>query len=341
MVPNYAVFIGRFQPFHNAHYEIIKHALGKYDRLIIGVGSARQARSPKNPFTAEERVALIRSVLTVEEQSRVEFLQLRDYLYNDNQWITDVQHKVQSLTEHDPGQINIIGRLKDRSSVYLRMFPQWKCDEYHIQHPLDATMVRRALFDGTEYAHLVPPQVSSWLDEWKKGQDFAWLLDEHRFIDEYKALWAKTKYPVTFVTTDAVVIQSGHVLMVRRRAAPGKGLLALPGGFVSQDESIEKSMLRELKEETRLQVPSPIIKSSIIDNRVFDHPDRSLRGRIVTHAFCIRLDPRRDDNFDLPEVKGGDDADKAFWMPLVDLYEHENKCFEDHAHIIRFFANKF
>ncbi len=54
------VLIGRFQPFHNAHLEIVKRATALCDRLIIVVGSSRQPRTYKNPFSFEERARMIR-----------------------------------------------------------------------------------------------------------------------------------------------------------------------------------------------------------------------------------------------------------------------------------------
>src|SRR5512135_905463 len=81
----FAVFIGRLQPTHNAHLQIIEHALDRYDNLIIGVGSARQAPSPRNPWTVDQRIEMARLAIPKEHAERVKFMPLRDYLYNDNQ----------------------------------------------------------------------------------------------------------------------------------------------------------------------------------------------------------------------------------------------------------------
>jgi len=335
-----AVFIGRLQPFHNAHLRILARALERYERVIVGVGSARQARSPRNPWTADERVEMVRRAVASD---RLAFMSLRDYLYNDNQWITEVQQKVAALADGD--EIAIVGRLKDRTSQYLRMFPQWRCDEYVERHPEDATRVRELLFseDADRFARvaeLVPAPVAAWLEAWSKTDTFEWVYDEHlfyqRYRDEHRFANGDLPYRATFVTTDAVVVQSGHVLVVRRRTTPGKGLFALPGGFVKAFDGIEDSMLRELKEETKIQIPKDVLRGNVVGEKVFDHPDRSLRGRTITHGFCIHL---RDG--DLAHVEGGDDADQAFWVPLADLYEHEDKFFEDHVHIIRYFTSRF
>ena len=105
----------------------------------------------------------------------------------------------------------------------------------------------------------------------------------------------------------------------------------MPGGFVHQDESLLKACLRELREETKLKVPEAVLKGSIRDQKVFDAPNRSSRGRTITYAFHIELKP----DLKLPKVKGGDDAREAFWLPLSQL--DSTQLFEDHYFIIQKF----
>ena len=62
---------------------------------------------------------------------------------------------------------------------------------------------------------------------------YDYLKQEHDYILGYRRAWEAAPYPPTFVTTDAVVVQSGHILLIQRKAAPGKGLWALPGGFLN------------------------------------------------------------------------------------------------------------
>jgi bifunctional NMN adenylyltransferase/nudix hydrolase len=67
---------------------------------------------------------------------------------------------------------------------------------------------------------------------------------------------------------------------------------------------------------------------------VFDHPARSPRGRIITHAFHFNLG-----NIMLPEVKGADDAMEARWVSIDDLPGMEDQLFDDHAAVLdRFFG---
>ena len=121
-------------------------------------------------------------------------------------------------------------------------------------------------------------------------------------------------------------------MLIKRRAEPGRGLWALPGGYVNAntDRSVEDAMLRELREETMIKVPAPVLRGNIVRSRVFDAIDRSPRGRIITHAFHIQLP-----DGELPKVKGSDDAEKARWVPIAEVKSEE--CFEDHFEILQHF----
>ena len=65
--------------------------------------------------------------------------------------------------------------------------------------------------------------------------------------------------------------------------------------------------------------------------------ERSLRGRTITHGFYFDLGVFGE----LPMVKGGNETNRAWWMPLNDVYIHEDQFFEDHVSIITHFVNKF
>ena len=88
-------------------------------------------------------------------------------------------------------------------------------------------------------------------------------------------------------------------------------------------------------EETGLKVPEKVLIGSIIDQKIFDAPGRSLRGRTVTEAFYISLSHEAGNN-KLPKVKGADDAIDAFWLPLGKVKGED--FFEDHAEIIEYFV---
>lgn len=332
----YGIYIGRFQPFHLGHLRTLNLALEKAEQVILILGSHRVAADTRNPWRSQERIAMIQSCLTPETLQRIHFLTVRDWLYSDNLWLAAVQQQVLEITEGS-NSVVILGHHKDASSYYLNLFPQWDYLETGHYQDLNSTQIRAAYFEGkeTDYLNKIPQAITHYLHTFQKSERYTALCDEYQFLQAYKQAWATAPYPPVFVTTDAVVVQAGHVLVVRRKAKPGLGLIALPGGFIQQDETLIEGMLRELKEETRLKVPLPVLRGSIVENHVFDNPGRSLRGRTITHAYFIQLS-----GGELPAVKGGDDAQKAWWMSLADLYAQEEQIYEDHFQIIQHFVSK-
>lgn len=325
------VLIGRFQPFHNAHLEIIKRSTALCKKLIIITGSAAQPRTYKNPFTSAERALMIKSAtsglsLQVIIESNI------DTIYNDQAWAVRVQSIVQRNTTTGE-KIAIIGHKKDESSFYLDMFPQWGYENVEEIEPLSAVNIRDLYFkrdvNMNFIKHVVPETTFNFLMGFKSTSEYEQIIKEREFLIEHGKQYASLKYPPIFSTADAVVICSGHVLMIKRRAEPGKGLWALPGGYVNAytDKSVEAAAIRELREETMIKVPAPVLRGSIVDNRVFDAIDRSPRGRIITHCFKIQLP-----DGELPKVKGSDDAEKARWVPIAEVRSDE--CFEDHYDMI-------
>jgi len=287
------VLIGRFQPFHTAHLEIIKRATALTDQLVIITGSAAQPRTYKNPFTSAERKAMIKAAtgglamqIYVEENI--------DTMYNDQAWAVRVQGIVSKYRILGT-RTGIIGHKKDSSSFYLDMFPQWDYENVEEIEPLSAVNIRDLYFKRDAnmnfIKNVVPQTTFDFLMGFKETPEYEQIIREREFLIEHAKQYSSLKYPPIFSTADAVVFCSGHVLMIRRRAEPGKGLWALPGGYVNAntDKSVEDAAIRELREETMIKVPAPVLRGSIVRSRVFDAIDRSPRGRIITHAFHIQL----------------------------------------------------
>ena len=151
------------------------------------------------------------------------------------------------------------------------------------------------------------------------------------YVEEFERMlnWNQP-FPLTFNAADAIMIQSGHVLMTERNIWPGKGLLAFPGGHLEPGETLFQCALRELSEEVKVELPINTIASSYKGMELFDDPHRSLRGHYVSLGFLFVLNPRQE----LPRVGGdGKEARRADWMQMNEVLE-EN-CFEDHHHGLR------
>ncbi|MDO4895760.1 MAG: bifunctional nicotinamide-nucleotide adenylyltransferase/Nudix hydroxylase [Moraxella sp.] len=317
---DYLVFIGRFQPFHKGHEFVVREALSRAKTVVMLIGSANSPRTIKNPFSFDERESMILGAFSQNE--RIVCLPINDNLYNDQKWLSEVQSLVYHVA-HDDANIGVIGYHKDKSSYYLSLFPDLGCVDLPNYENLSATPIRHRYFENGHIGKWLPSNVATFLQQFKDTDDFANLQREYHHVLAYQKAWQSAPYPPVFVTADALVVQAGHVLLVERGGEYGCGLYALAGGFLDKDESLLECALRELKEETGLVIGSDALKSS----HVFDVPDRSARGRTVTHVFYFELTGNT-----LPAVQGNDDANRAFWLPLGKL--DGKKMFEDHHAII-------
>lgn len=125
------------------------------------------------------------------------------------------------------------------------------------------------------------------------------------------------KYPHPAVTADCIVFNKEndklYVLLIKRKNEPYKNCWAFPGGFINIDESAEDAAIRELKEETGLEV------FKIEQLKAYSNPDRDPRERIITIAFISQSHVR--------DVIGSDDAQEARWFDVNNLpplaFDHE------------------
>lgn len=340
------IFIGRFQPFHLEHKRVVELALKKARFVLVLIGSAGKARTIRNPFTFDERHRMISESFSGDDASRLIIKPIYDKIYNDDAWIKQVQTVVNTVAldviNSDgfhtagivDGNIGLIGMAKDHTSYYLKMFPQFASVDVPPEHVMHATEIREAFLNDALpigiSEQVLPASVIKFLDIFSDTAEFIALQDELHFVRKYKKQWDISPYPPTFVTTDALVVCSGHILLITRKAEPGKGLLALPGGFLNQNEKIVAGTIRELKEETKIKVPEAVLRGSIARTDVFDDPNRSSRGRTITHCSLIQLPNATK----LPKVKGSDDALTAGWYKLSEL--DASMFFEDHWDIIEY-----
>ncbi len=329
-----AVIIGRFQPFHIGHFDLIEAALEKHERLVIVLGSANGPRSLRNPFTVDERVQMIKSALSsrVDLSKRVSaFVGVRDYFYNNEGWVNEVREKVREVA---PGEVTLIGLLKDQSSSYLGWFSDWPLQNVSARIDVHASPLRENFFrDVNSIGNLdsLSPEVKQWLAKFAQTPAYEVLKAEQAYVDAYKKSWSTAPFPPVFVTTDILLLCNEHLLLIKRKGLPGRGLWANPGGFLDGNEPLLQCAIRELKEETAVDITETELKSAFVSAHVFDHPLRSSRGRTITHAHLFRLK-----NKTLPAFKAGDDAASAKWVPVLDIGKMEDQLFEDHFHIINY-----
>jgi bifunctional NMN adenylyltransferase/nudix hydrolase len=230
----------------------------------------------------------------------------------------------------------LVGPRKDATSEYLLPFPGRPLHDTGRTGELHGKALRAALFSAESLdaalaaiCSQVPASTIEFIRAWAQLPFLRKLREEWAELAEEHDKWAGSPYPPVFVTVDAVVRIADQVLLIRRGRAPGKGLLAVPGGFIEQRETAYQSAVRELQEETGFELLPMEMEHALKSVRVFDHPDRSQRGRVITHAFYFDLGERM-----VPEIAGSDDAAEARWVPIAQLPSLEEQFHDDHFHIL-------
>ena len=111
----------------------------------------------------------------------------------------------------------------------------------------------------------------------------------------------------------AIIMHDGKILLEKRKNDPGKGRWSVPGGVVELGENVIQTVIREVKEETGLDVAEP----EHID--VVDQITRDEGGRIKYHFVIIDY---------LVKLKGGmlkaaSDADELEWVSLSEVEKYD------------------
>lgn len=355
-----AVIIGRFQPFHNGHAKLITEAMKIAKNIYIQIGSSECYPNIDNPFTYAERKQIIENWIENNVDQcyfNIEILPLPDYRYNDEKWKTEVRS---NIDEREGDDVWMVGFNKDVDSYWLKEFG-WKVMEIdpvmHMGNPASATNIRKRLFTTNLFGlrdmllGISGAQYRDGGDDYYPQETKNFLIDHFLGTEEYSRLKEEWKYYINeirkfedypykgsmhFCTADSVVICNNHLLVIERKFAPGKNALAIPGGHKNENETFKACAVRELLEEVKIKVPEKVIRGSIKDNHLFDHPNRCVVFNKPTVAQYIILEPNEDGS--LPKVKGQDDANKAFWMPMHLVIENRNRFFDDHYEIVTYFT---
>lgn len=126
-------------------------------------------------------------------------------------------------------------------------------------------------------------------------------------------------------TTDVIITREEEILVVKRKRNPFKDELAIPGGFVNQNETVEQAAVREIMEETAL----PIRLKEILG--VYSDPKRDPRKHIITTVFIGEIIGNKK-----IEPVAGDDASAIKWISIGSISDF--KFAFDHKRILNDFV---
>jgi bifunctional NMN adenylyltransferase/nudix hydrolase len=166
-----SVYIGRFQPVHKGHIQLIHQGLEKADRLLLLLGQPqeRHIRTLKNPWTWEERAEMIHPLVSSEQKQRLIIKPIYDVNDDDALWVSNVKRKAYEECP-SPCKILLIGFHKDSSSSYLDLFQEWDFLEIADSDGMNATAIRTNYFRGQlqKSANVLEESTLQWLNEFSK-----------------------------------------------------------------------------------------------------------------------------------------------------------------------------
>ncbi|BEP18058.1 nicotinamide-nucleotide adenylyltransferase [Pyrofollis japonicus] len=156
------LFVGRFQPPHLGHIEVIKWCFRHVDELVIVIGSAQESHTLKNPFTAGERIEMLRLALRDAgiRADKVYLIPVPDIAMNFvwPRYVELFAPRFQIVFTRNP----LVARLFSEYGYKIVEPPSFSREEY------SATHVRELMLAGNDrWRQLVPRSVEKYIDNIK------------------------------------------------------------------------------------------------------------------------------------------------------------------------------
>jgi nicotinamide-nucleotide adenylyltransferase len=149
-------YIGRFQPYHNGHHRMVEEIADEVDELVLGIGSAGDSHSPRNPFTAGERIMMVTK--SVADFDVTTYAVPIEDLDRNSVWVSHVQSMSPTF---DVAYSNnpLVIQLFTEAGVEVRQSPMFNRDV------LEGTELRDRMIHDEDWRSLVPGAVERVIDE--------------------------------------------------------------------------------------------------------------------------------------------------------------------------------
>lgn len=330
-----ALIIGRFQPFHLGHKQLIDTALETHDQVIIIVGSSHQLRNFKNPLLHEERITILKDHYK-DQLDRMHIVPMKDTL-DDVTWCERVISTVTSI-EDNPTHVTLMCHEKDEAWYSANLL--YVTETTNLEDSvggLNATgirnMIYRNLIDNQALripSELIVPEANqvmlsfdyaSWetlAEEWDSCMDAKQTAQHNHQFDN----------PIEPVANLAV-IHGDDLILVKRNSKRGYGQLALPGGYIEHTETTRAAALREFHEETGVDLTT--VRAQEMASFMSENMD-DLGTRTLGFTYMIAVDPEETldfSNYDSKEVLSVER------VPVKDVLMDKTLLFYNHVTIVK------
>ncbi|SHG55908.1 nicotinamide-nucleotide adenylyltransferase [Halobaculum gomorrense] len=149
-------YIGRFQPYHNGHHHMVEEIADEVDELVLGIGSAGDSHTRRNPFTAGERVMMVTKALA--DLDLTTYVVPIEDLERNSVWVSHVQSmspKFDVAYSNNP----LVVRLFEEAGVEVRSSPMFR------REVLEGSELRQRMIRGDGWKRLVPDEVAETITE--------------------------------------------------------------------------------------------------------------------------------------------------------------------------------
>ena len=153
------LFVGRFQPFHKGHLQVVKEILNEVGELVIVVGSAQYSHRIDNPFTTGERLVMIRKAL---EEAKIDLNRI---------WIVPVPDVhihmvwVAAVEGYTPRFDVVYSNEPLTRRLFIEAGYEVKSIRFYKREVYSATEIRERMLKGENWEELVPKSVAEFIKE--------------------------------------------------------------------------------------------------------------------------------------------------------------------------------
>ena len=302
------IIIGRFQGgLHHGHLKVIEKAIGDgHDSVHVFLGSSNAPVDCDNPFTFEQRMEMLQGIKGIKG---ITLSGLPDY-NTDGEWLSDIIGRIQYITDDgDPSNVMLYCGEKDKefyeTHFIYKIVPVKPV--YLGNEPLSGTRVRDMLYRKDPQARdalVDPASIVPFLNE----PQFHRTVAEYFYLKKEKAKadlghpYNNPVYPVVH----ACLLRGNDILMIKRTGTHGYGQWALPGGFLESTETSQAGAIRELKEETGIELGLDTLQLAKCVEENLEGPGVRTLG--INYLFCVS----KDTEFDIKL----DEASEHEWFPF-------------------------
>ncbi len=150
------LYIGRFQPYHMGHSQVLQVIAEKVDEIIIGIGSAQQSHQTNNPFTAGERVLMVSQA--VEKLNVKTYIIPIEDIHRNSLWVSHVKSLTppfQVVYSNNP----LVMELFCEAGIKVGGTPLFNREKY------SGKRIRELMQTDKKWKDLVPKSVARVIDE--------------------------------------------------------------------------------------------------------------------------------------------------------------------------------